>query len=132
MKVCALEVPPPGVGLVTVMLYVPAVIRSDAGIEAVSLIEELYVVVLGEPAKFTTEVGTKFVPFTVRLNVELPEVLVVGEMEVVVGTGLLTVTTGEAAMSVKVPLSDVRDWAVNVSMVPEAGAVAPLVPPPEP
>ncbi len=36
VNVCALEVPPPGVGLKTVMLKVPAVVKSDDGIEAVN------------------------------------------------------------------------------------------------
>src|SRR2546425_167961 len=36
VNVCALEVPPPGVGFVTVMLNVPAVVRSLAGIDAVN------------------------------------------------------------------------------------------------
>lgn len=36
VKVCPLDVPPPGVGLKTVISAVPAVVRSDAGIEAVS------------------------------------------------------------------------------------------------
>ena len=36
VKVCALEVPPPGVGLKTVTLAVPAAAMSAARIEAVS------------------------------------------------------------------------------------------------
>jgi len=36
VKIWALDVPPPGVGLNTVMLNVPAVVRSLAGIVAVT------------------------------------------------------------------------------------------------
>ena len=36
VKLSALDVPPPGMGLCTVILAVPAVVRSDAGICAVS------------------------------------------------------------------------------------------------
>jgi hypothetical protein len=40
VKVTAEEVPPPGVGLKTVALAVPAAAMSDAGIAAVSWVEE--------------------------------------------------------------------------------------------
>ncbi len=36
VKVCAFEVPPPGVGLKTVTPNVPAVVKSDEGMEAVT------------------------------------------------------------------------------------------------
>ena len=51
------------------------------------------VVVREEPAKLTTEVVTKFVPLTVKVNPVSPTVLDVGEILVVVGAGLLTVNT---------------------------------------
>ena len=44
-----------------------------------------------EPAKLTTEVEPKFVPFTVRVKAASPKFLLAGERVVVVGTGLLTV-----------------------------------------
>ena len=43
-----------------------------------------------EPAKFTTEPATKFVPFTVKVKPASPTVLFVGEIDVVVGIGLPT------------------------------------------
>jgi hypothetical protein len=88
---CAFEEPPPGAGLATVMLNVPAVVRSLAGIAAVTLMLLAKVVVRGEPAKLTTEVDTKFVPFTVRVKAPLPRVALAGEMLVVVGPLLFTV-----------------------------------------
>jgi hypothetical protein len=36
VNVCALDVPPPGAGFVTVMLNVPALVKSVAGIDAVT------------------------------------------------------------------------------------------------
>ena len=53
--------------------------------------DDANVVVLEEPFQLTTEVETKFVPFTVRVNWEPPAVADVGDMFVVVGTGLFTV-----------------------------------------
>jgi hypothetical protein len=101
VNVCALDVPPPGAGLVTVMLKVPAAVRSPAGIDAVNWVPFTNAVVRGEPAKFTTELLTKFVPFTVKLKVVSPTFLLLGEMLVVVGRGLLTVNVpGVAAVLV--------------------------------
>src|SRR2546429_5724554 len=54
VNVCALDVPPPGTGFVTVMLDVPAVVRSLAGMEAVSCAELIEVLMRAEPPKFTT------------------------------------------------------------------------------
>ena len=75
----------------TVMLNVPAVVRSLARIVAVTCVELTKVVVRFEPANCTTDVDTKFVPFTVSVNAVAPTILFVGEMLVVVGRGLFTV-----------------------------------------
>ena len=48
---------------------------------------------LGDPSKFTTELETKLVPFTVIVKVVSPTVLKVGLILVVVGVPLLTVKT---------------------------------------
>ena len=86
-----MEVPPPGVGLNTVTLAVPATAMSEARIEAVSWVEETYVVVRSAPFQRTTEPETKFVPFTVRVNADPPAIAEEGLRLVVVGTGLLIV-----------------------------------------
>jgi hypothetical protein len=91
VNVCAFEMPPPGAGFVTVILNVPAVVRSLAGIVAVNLMLLTNVVVRADPAKLTTDAETKFVPFTVSVRVAAPAVALTGEMLVVVGTGLFTV-----------------------------------------
>jgi hypothetical protein len=96
VKGWAFEGPPPGVGLKTVMPNGPAVVRSLVRIAAVSCVASTKVVVRGDPLNRTTEVGTKFVPLTVRIKPRSPAVLLVGEMPVVVGMGLFTVTASGA------------------------------------
>jgi hypothetical protein len=88
VKVWALEVPPPGVGLKTVTLAVPAVAMSAARIDAVTWVALTYVVVRFEPFHLTTELEMKFVPLTVNVNAEPPAVAEDGLRLVVVGTGL--------------------------------------------
>ena len=85
------DVPPPGAGLVTVTVAVPAVAISAAVMAAVSCVALTNVVVLAAPLNFTTEVDTKPVPFTVRVKAAPPAVALVGEREVAVGAGLLMV-----------------------------------------
>jgi hypothetical protein len=91
MNVCAVDVPPPGVGLNTVTERVWAVAMSAAVMAAVSCVAETYVVVRLEPFQRTTEVGTKLVPVTVRLKLGPPAVADVGFSPVVAGKGLLMV-----------------------------------------
>ena len=88
VKVSGLEVPPPGVGLKTVTLAVPAAAISEAGIAAVSWVAETYVVVRSAPFHRTFDVDTKLVPVTVRVKADPPAAAEVGEIEVRVGTGL--------------------------------------------
>jgi hypothetical protein len=90
------DVPPPGAGFVTVTLKVPAAAISAAAIDAVNCVALTNVVVLALPLKFTTEVETKFVPFTVRVKAAPPFTALAGESEVMVGAGLFT-ANGELA-----------------------------------
>ena len=85
------DVPPPGAGFVTLTVAVPAVAISAAVIAAVSCVALAKVVVLAAPLNFTTDVDTNPVPFTVRVKAAPPAVALVGEREVSVGAGLLTV-----------------------------------------
>jgi hypothetical protein len=62
---------------------------SAARIEAVSCVDEPYVVVRFEPFHLTTELEIKLVPFTVRVKPAPPAVAELGLRPVVVGTGLL-------------------------------------------
>jgi len=95
VNVCALDVPPPGLGLTTVIDAVPAVATRDAGTVAASWVEETKLVARGAPFQFTVEVETKLVPFTVKMKSALPAAIQVGLIEVVVGTGLLIVNVTE-------------------------------------
>jgi len=85
------DVPPPGAGLVTVTVAVPAVAISAAVIAAVNFVALTKVVVLAAPLNFTTDVGTKPVPLTVRVKAAPPAVALAGDREVAVGAGLLMV-----------------------------------------
>jgi hypothetical protein len=91
VNVCALDVPPPGVGFTAVIEAVPGVAIRAAVTVAVSCVEETYVVANAVAFHFTVEVETKFVPVTVKVNCPPPAVAQVGLIEVVVGTGLLIV-----------------------------------------
>jgi hypothetical protein len=90
LKLMALVVPPPGVGFVTVTGGVLMVVISDARIAAVSCVALTNVVTFAAPLKFTTELETKPVPFTVNVNAPELTVTPVGANEVSVGTGLFT------------------------------------------
>jgi len=84
-------VPPPGAAFVTVTLALPEVVISDAKIAAVSCVALTNVVVFALPLNFTTDVETKFVPFTVSVNAAPPATTPVGLSDAIVGTGLLMV-----------------------------------------
>jgi hypothetical protein len=88
VKVWALEVPPPGEGLNTVTLAVPAVAMSEARIEAVSCVDETKLVLRSKPFHLTTEPEMKLVPLTMSVKAAPPAVAEVGLRFVVVGTGL--------------------------------------------
>src|SRR6266566_4941871 len=98
VNVSAPEVPPPGVGENTVTDAVPAVATSLAGIAACNCVPLTNVVVRAPPFQRTTDPLTKFVPFTVSVNAPPPAVVLVGDSEVTVGTGLLLLVTLSSAM----------------------------------
>lgn len=72
VKVTALDVPPPGAGLVTVTPGVPTVVMSLARMAAVSLVTLTKVVVRAMPLKLTTELLMKPVPLTVKVKAAEP------------------------------------------------------------
>ena len=82
-------VPPPGAGLVTVTFADPTVVMSVDRIAAVSCVALTNVWSCAVPLKFTTEVETKLVPFTVSVKPAPPAVAPFGLSEVIVGAGLL-------------------------------------------
>jgi hypothetical protein len=91
VKLTAFEGPPPGLGLLTVTLAVPAVSISPAEMEAVNFLELLKVVVRSDPFHCTLAAETKLEPFTVRVKPGSPATAELGLIPVTDGTGLLTV-----------------------------------------
>lgn len=85
------EVPPPGAGFVTETVAVPALSKTEACTLIVSVVVFTKVVVTALPFQFTTELETYPVPVTVIVNAESPTVAELGEIEVIVGAGLLIV-----------------------------------------
>src|SRR5580704_12575151 len=73
------------------MLATPAKAMSPELIVAVTFVALTKVVVSAIPLKFTTEVETKPVPFTVSVKPNPPADALPGDSDVIVGTGLLTV-----------------------------------------
>jgi len=90
VKLRAFDVPPPGAGLLTVTLAVPAVAMSLAGMDAVKLVALFRLVVRFDPFHRTVEPETKFEPLTVRANSGLPAMAEFGLIPVMAGTGFWT------------------------------------------
>src|SRR2546428_113092 len=87
---CAAEVPPPGVGVTTVTLAVPAAAMSAAAIAAVSWMGLTKVVVRTAPFQRTVEPFTNPVPSTVSVKAAPPTAALFGTSPVIVGMGLST------------------------------------------
>ncbi len=97
VKLTGFEAPPLGAGLVTVTAAILAVVMAAAGIAAVNCEGLTNVVARATPAKFTTEPVKKFEPFTVRVKAAPPLSALFGEMVVIAGMGLVTLTAANAA-----------------------------------
>jgi hypothetical protein len=82
------EAPPPGAGLTTVIVALSTDAMSLAGIEAVSVVAFINVVLRLELFHRTVELLMKFVPVTLNVNAEPPAVAELGEMDTSVGAGL--------------------------------------------
>src|SRR3989454_1016756 len=89
-SVRAAEVPPPGVGVMTVTEAVPAPGLSAAVIAAVSWMVLTKVVVRVAPFQRTVDPFTNPVPLTVSVKAAPPAVALVGVSPVIVGMGLST------------------------------------------
>src|SRR5712691_10324116 len=81
VKATAAEVPPPGVGVNTVIGAEPAVVRSLAGMLAVSWVALTKVVVRVPPFHCTTEAGMKLEPVSVRVTGPAPCSALLGARE---------------------------------------------------
>jgi hypothetical protein len=92
----AWDVPPPGAGLTTVTLSVPAAAMSAAVIAAVSWVEDTNVVARLAPFHCTVEFETKLDPLTVRVKDGPPWRADAGDNEEIAGAGLLTANDAAA------------------------------------
>ena len=90
----ALDVPPPGAGLKTVIDNEPATATSVAGISAVSWFEFTNVVGRFDPLTLTIDDprNVELDPLTVRLSAPVPAITLAGEILSSDGTGLPVVT----------------------------------------
>ena len=98
VRFTAVEVPPTGVGLNTVMAFVPTAATSAAVICAVNCALLTKVVVRLLPFSRTMEVPTKPVPFTVKTKAGAPAPLLAGEIVVIAGLGLFTARLEEVVV----------------------------------
>jgi len=87
VKVRALDVPPPGGGLNTVTMALPAVAMSAEGMTATSSPLWRKVVARSAPFHRTTDVATKLAPLTMSWKVLPPRVFELGMSEVIHGCG---------------------------------------------
>ena len=136
VSVWPFDVPPPGVGVNTVIVFVPPPPWSEARIVAVSWFTDTNEVARSEPSMRTIEQVLKLEPFTVSGNCGSPAARVLGTMDVVAGNGfvlattklfaldccafVITICTSEALMRVCV-VAPVP--ATASTLVPPAGAV---------
>src|SRR5437879_10696345 len=128
VNVAGADVPPPGAGLTTVTLAVPAAAMSAAGIVAASWVGETNVVARAAPFQFTVELLTKSPPSTVSVAAGPPAVAPDGRMLPRTGTRLFTVVLA-VALLLAVRGSDEQEATLTVVLtVPPGGAVTNQVP----
>src|SRR5947208_896772 len=87
VNVTALDVPPPGAGVNTVIAWVPPSERSAAPSVVTSDVALTNVVARLAPSTRITEFAAKFVPVAVNVNALGPTAMLVGVMLVNTGTG---------------------------------------------
>jgi hypothetical protein len=101
VKVFGFDVPPPGIGFVTVIKISPPAARSESRISTVSVVFEMKVVPLSNPSNWIPDVGMNPVPVSVSVKPALPAAVEVEERAIRVGTGF------DAVVTVKVWLFEV-------------------------
>src|SRR5262249_59493557 len=88
VKVTEVEVPPPGVGVNTLIWAVPEPAMSAAEMLAWSWVFLTKVVERLEPCHLTVEVAVKFAPVTVSVKAGPPATALLDDSEVIEGAGL--------------------------------------------
>jgi hypothetical protein len=91
VNVSGVVIPPPGVGVETVMFAVPGFWISEAGTCTVSVFVFTKIELRLPPFQPTDEEGVKLAPVTVRTNVGWAACMLVGEIALSVGAGKLIV-----------------------------------------
>ena len=132
VKVTPLDVPPPGAGLKTVTVAVPAEAMSLAGIVAVRLVLLPNVVVRFAPCHRTTEPETKPEPVTVSVKAPPPATAEFGLMLEMTGAGLLMLKVTAFDVPPPPPGLKTVTEAVPATAMSLARIVAVLWVPPEP
>lgn len=134
VNVAAGDEPPPGAGLLTTTLTVPAVAMSVAGIEAVNCVALTNCVVRWLPFHQTVEAPMKPVPLTVSINAALPAKAELGLKLVMAGTGfgcwMVTVPCVNKVVSTLALASDTSramGWSPKVIGDVPAGAFPAIV-----
>ena len=107
------DVPPPGVGLVTVTCPVPTVAMSAAVIAAFNCVALTYVVVRLDPFQFTTDPLMNPFPFTIKVNAPVPAVALVGDSVLIAGAA-------PVALIVNVPVTVVPPPGAGLVTVTDA------------
>jgi hypothetical protein len=137
MSVAGLDVPPPGLGVTTVNDKVPGFDSCVAGITAANWVELTKVGTSELPPTVSVDCGVNPVPVSVSSVSPLPAWMLVGEIEVMDGEGLLIVAEVEplcvlsaAGMAVMVTIFGTGGTAGAVykpevlSMLPQAAPPA--------
>jgi hypothetical protein len=116
------QVPPPGAGLKTVTWAVPAAAISAAVMAACNCVALTNVVVRFAPFHWITELLMNPLPFTVSTNAAPPAVALVGEIELIAGTGLGAVIVNAALPEVPPPGVGLKmeTWAVPADPISAA------------
>ena len=110
------EVPPPGLGVLTLIVAEPTAVKSAVGIVAVRLVVELNVVTSGCELKSTTERSLNPVPVTVMSVSGEPDTTEVGEIATREAAGLTTTSIADPDFVGSALLT-----AVNVTVLPPEG-----------
>src|SRR5262249_24095722 len=122
----AADVPPPGAGVNTVMLGVPAAAISLAAMAAVSCVDETNVVVRLAPLTWTIEPLVKLEPVAVRVKAAPPAEAVVGLMLDKTGAGVGAVMVKARGLEVPPPDPgvDTLIWADPALAISAAATLA--------
>lgn len=120
VKFRELDVPPPGVGLVTVTVILPAEEMVSAGIAAVICVALTNFVAGAVPPKLTAEDETKFVPINVRVKGAPPACAPLGEIVAIVGTGFVGAGFGPGDGALARPSQPIRSARLAIPAIKTA------------